>query len=80
MGYEPRFVLSIKKHGNDFGVTFFDLATLKFYIGQFTDDAPMSLFRTLLSQIRPVEVLFERELANSDMVRMLKNTPVVPVF
>lgn len=32
-GYEPRFVLAIRRHGLDLGVTFFDLATLKVYCG-----------------------------------------------
>lgn len=79
-GYEPKFVLVLKKHGLDLGVVFFDLATLQFHVGQFTDDEHLSNFRTLICQIRPVEVLFEREMANSDIIKMLKNTPVVPVF
>ena len=79
-GYEPRFVLAIKRHGQEIGICFFDVTTLKFYVGQFTDDEPMSNFRTLICQIRPVEVIHEREMANSDIIKMLKNTPVVPVF
>jgi DNA mismatch repair ATPase MutS len=47
--YEPKFVIAIKKHGNEIGVTFFDVATLKFYVGQFSDDEPLSNFRTLIS-------------------------------
>mmetsp|Transcript_23225 Transcript_23225/g.31656 ORF Transcript_23225/g.31656 Transcript_23225/m.31656 type:complete len:96 (-) Transcript_23225:242-529(-) len=65
---------------NEFGVTFFDVTTLKIYIGTFKDDDTMSSFRTLICQIRPVEVIFERELSNSDAVKMLKNSPIVPVF
>lgn len=33
----------------------------------------MSVLRTLVCQIRPVEVIHERELAQSDVIRMLKN-------
>lgn len=72
--------MAIKRYGNEIGVTFFDVATLKFYVGQFNDDEPLSNFRTLVCQIRPVEVLHEREMANSDIIKMLKNTPSVPVF
>jgi DNA mismatch repair protein MSH6 len=79
-GFQPKFVLAIKRYGTDIGITFFDLATMKFYVGQFTDDEPLSNFRTLICQIRPVEVLIERELITSDIVKMLKNTPIVPVF
>lgn len=70
----------MKKHGNELGVTFFDLATLRFYVGQFSDDEPLSNLRTLICQIRPVEVIFEREMAGSEVIKMLKNTPVLPVF
>ena len=72
-------MLAIKRFGNEIGVTFFDVATLKFHVGQFNDDEPLSNFRTLICQIRPVEVLHEREMANSDIIKMLKNTPLVPV-
>jgi DNA mismatch repair protein MSH6 len=44
------------------------------------DDEPLSNFRTLICQIRPVEVLVERELMSSEVVKMLRNTPIVPVF
>ena len=47
-GYEPKFVLSVKRYGNEIGVTFFDVATLKIYVGQFVDDEALSNFRTLL--------------------------------
>ena len=40
----------------------------------------MSNFRTLLCQIRPVEVIHERELQNSDIAKMLKNSPLPPVI
>ena len=33
LGYEPRYVLAYKKEGERIGVTFFDLATLKIFIG-----------------------------------------------
>eukprot|EP00347_Sterkiella_histriomuscorum_P021958 403332180 len=79
-GYEPKFVLSVKRYGSELGVTFFDVQTLKIYVGQFTDDEALSNFRTLLCQIRPIEVIHEREIINSDMLKMLKNSPVVPVF
>jgi DNA mismatch repair ATPase MutS len=80
MSYEPRFVLAFKRVGNDIGITFFDLGTLKIYVGQFTDDEHLSNFRTLIYQIRPVEVIHEREFSNSEIIKMMKNSPVVPAF
>ena len=57
MGYEPRYVLVFKieqyqpMDGQNkiinIGVTFFDVATLKVYIGQFQDDENLSNLRTL---------------------------------
>jgi DNA mismatch repair ATPase MutS len=78
--YEAKYILSIKRFGNEFGVTFFDVTTLKLYIGQFSDDESMSSLRTLVSQIRPVEVIHENEFSNSEVIKMLKNSPMVPVM
>ena len=78
--YTSKYVLSVKKHEHEIGVTFFDVNTLEVHIGQFTDDDNMSALRTLVCQIRPVEVIHEREANDSDMVKMLKNSPSMPVF
>jgi hypothetical protein len=34
----------------------------------------------LVSQIRPVEVIFEREFGSSDALKMIKNSPQVPMM
>mmetsp|Transcript_21387 Transcript_21387/g.33078 ORF Transcript_21387/g.33078 Transcript_21387/m.33078 type:complete len:141 (+) Transcript_21387:987-1409(+) len=58
VGYEPRYILAYKKQDLMFGVTFFDITTLKVFIGQFTEeDESMQKFRTLICQIRPVEII-----------------------
>ena len=36
--YEQKYVMALKKHGNEIGVTFFDVTTLEIYVGQFVDD------------------------------------------
>lgn len=76
LSYEPKFVLAFKKHDNDIGVTFFDVTTLQIFVGQFKDDSSYSTFRTLVSQIRPVEVIIEREYSNSEIVKIVRNSPV----
>ena len=78
--YQSKYVLSLKKHGNEVGVSFFDVTTLQIFIGQFVDDENCSALRTLVCQIRPVEVVHEREMSNSEVIKMLKNSPVPPVF
>ena len=37
-------------------------------------------FRTLITRIRPVEVLCEPKFLRSDMSKMLRSSPIVPVF
>lgn len=73
-------MLAFKKHESEIGVTFFDITTLQIFVGQFRDDVSYSTFRTLVSQIRPVEVIIEREYTNSDIVKIVRNSPVSPVI
>ena len=40
----------------------------------------MQSFRTLISQIRPVEVVQDRDLVGSSVVKMLKNSHVCPTI
>jgi hypothetical protein len=46
--YEPRYVLALRKFGNQIGVCFFDVTTLEIKIGQFVDNEQMSKLRTLV--------------------------------
>ena len=49
LGYEPKFILAYKKSGPEIGVTFFDVQTLKMYIGEFKEeDESMQKLRTLI--------------------------------
>jgi DNA mismatch repair protein MSH6 len=73
--YEQKFMLAFARYGSDIGVCFFDCTTLQIYLGQFEDDESLSALRTLSSQIRPVEIIHEREFSTSDIVKMLKNSP-----
>jgi DNA mismatch repair ATPase MutS len=78
--YEQKFMLAFARFGSDIGVCFFDCTTLQIYLGQFEDDESLSALRTLSSQIRPVEIIHEREFSTSDIVKMLKNSPQNPTF
>ena len=46
--YTSKYVLSVRRHANEFGVAFFDVNTLEIFIGQFFDDENMSALRTLV--------------------------------
>lgn len=43
-----------------FGVCFVDTATCEFHIGEFVDDPERTQFETLILQIKPSEILYER--------------------
>jgi DNA mismatch repair protein MSH6 len=60
-GYEPKYILTYRKFQNTIGITFFDVTTLKIFIGQFEDDENLQNFRTLICQIRPVEIIQEKD-------------------
>ena len=70
-------MLAIKRHGHEIGICFFKLTTLKFYVGQLTNDELMSNFKTLICQICPVKVIHKREMVNSDNTKMLKNRDIL---
>ena len=56
--FEPKFILAYKQNGNVIGVTFFDVTTLQIFVGQFVDDECLTTLRTLITQIRPIEVIY----------------------
>lgn len=53
--YETKHVLAYYNTGTKFGYCYFDMSTLKFYLGAFNDDFTLKQFRTLVMQTRPVE-------------------------
>ena len=73
-------MLALKKHGKEIGVCFFDVTTLEIFVGQFEDDELFTALRTLTCQIRPVEVVHERELTNSEVLKMLRHQGSNPVM
>lgn len=78
--YEPNYVLAIKKDGDNYGICFFDISTFKCYLGSFVDDSCQSILRTTLTQVRPVEVVIEKNGLTMGVEKMLRNAPIVPVF
>jgi len=54
--------MSIRIEGeNEVGISFFDISTSKCFIGRFVDDNNFASFRTLISQVNPIEVLIEKD-------------------
>jgi DNA mismatch repair protein MSH6 len=56
-----------------FGIAFVDTATSHFQLCEFTDDIDMTKFETLIAQMRPAELLYEKSCLSAKALRILKN-------
>lgn len=61
-------------------VSFFDISTNKCFVGQFEDDPTFSTLRTTIAQIRPVEVILERNCVPPEIDKLLKNQTSPPMI
>ena len=83
--YETKHVLTFYNRGQNFGYCYFDMSTLKFYMGAFKDDFTLKQFRTLIMQTRPVEFVCTSETAyhtnikGQETIKILRNSPCPPV-
>ena len=73
--YESNHVLAIRRENMEIGVAYFDISTHSCFVGQFEDTESFTNLRTLLSQIRPVEIVYEKNSLPPDLAKMLKNVP-----
>ena len=82
--YDTKYVLSFHQTVTRFGFCYFDMSTLKFYVGQFNDDFTLKGFRTLIMQTRPVEILCTSGAADHTNIRgqetlkIIHNSPCPP--
>jgi DNA mismatch repair ATPase MutS len=61
-----------KQEGFEIGVCFFDITTLQCNIGSFVDGASFVKLRNLMSQIKPLEIVYEKKTVKGDILRMIK--------
>ena len=82
--YDTKHVLSFYNIGTKFGYCYFDMSTLKFYLGSYQDDFTLKQFRTLVMQIRPVEFICtsgandQSNIKGQEMLKILMNCPCPP--
>ena len=80
VSYESKFVLTEKKEFTQVAVGHFDVSSLNCCLGQFGRRYLLRKLRTLISQIRPVEVIIESNSIPNKRVKMLKNQATSPLF
>ena len=80
VGYEPKYLLSIRAKKNLIAVTFLEVGSNMIKFGHFEDDENYSIFKTLLSQIRPDEILFEKDNLDIKLFQIIKNLPNCPLL
>ena len=82
--YDTKYVLAYYNVETRFGYCYFDMSTLKFYLGTFDDDFTLKQFRTLIMQTRPVEFICTSgtndpiNIKGQETIRILGNTPCPP--
>jgi hypothetical protein len=82
IGDTSTFIMSIKEDAasRQFGVVFADVATAEFNLCSFTDDAAYTGLETLLVQVRPREIVYERGGLSLAVDKMLRATAAGAVF
>ena len=77
--YDARWVFVFSSDfQRNIGVVFFDLSTLKLNIGQFQDDESYNKFRTLCSQLRPIEIIYNKDKQREELINIWWNSPNPP--
>ena len=82
--YDTKHVLAFYNAGTKFGYCYFDMSTLKFYLGAFKDDFTLKQFRTLVMQTRPVEYVAtsgtgdHTNIKGQETLKILRNSPCPP--
>lgn len=72
-GYDSANVIAVTMKDKTIAICYFDLSTTTCVMGQFEDEVGYSAMRTLLSQIRPVEIIIEKDALPTELEKMLKN-------
>lgn len=65
---------------NNLGVCYFDITTFKCFLGSFTDSPDFTILRSIISKIRPVEIIYDQFQVTKDIERLLKSLPMSPVI
>jgi len=77
---EPKILLSIRCKKCFIAITYLDIGSNVFTMGAFLDDTNFTIFKTFISQIRPVEVVFETMETPYEIINIVRNSPAKPLL
>ncbi|KRX06428.1 P-loop containing nucleoside triphosphate hydrolase [Pseudocohnilembus persalinus] len=78
--YQPRYLMAIRIQGNNFGICIVEATTYLVTLGFLEDNDTFSLFKTLMYQVKPQEVLIDPSNCPADVLKILKSGFVKPVI
>ena len=72
-GYSPRFCLCLFEKGSHYGVVFLDTTTHDFFLGEFEDNAHKGTLKTLLTRLKPLEIVYINDNLSQETLSICKN-------
>jgi len=76
--YSSQFCLCIYEQDQNIGLVYFDTTTHEFYVGEFKDDESRNNLRTILTRIKPSEVVYYKNYISKETMNILKSLPSQP--
>ena len=80
IGYSSQFCLCVIEYNLKFGLVYFDTTTHEFFAGEFQDDIYRANLRTLVTKIKPVEIVYFPQFIQKETLHMLKAFPTQPTM
>ena len=80
LGYSSQFCLCIFEHRLKFGLVYFDTTTHEFFLGEFQDDNYRANLRTLVTRLKPVEIVYLPKHLEKETLNMLRALPTQPTM
>jgi len=80
LDYSSRFFLAIYQDFHNFGLVLCDTTTHEFFMSEFKDTVGRSNLRTVLTRMKPVELVYMPSYIESDTLSIIKGLPYQPTL
>ena len=78
--YEPKYLLSIRTCKAQVAVVFLEIGYSIITFGTFQDDENYTTLKTLISQIKPTEIIYDKSNLEHSIIKILKANPNKPIL